>query len=168
MITQVTRSAPERVDREQRHQRGVDAAGEAEHHPLEAVLVDVVAEAGAQRGVDLRLGSSSSATGPPTSVASPGHLERGQPRRRASPAPLALSRGPPAGVPQPRRGHRRGVDRAQGERLLELGCARHHAALLVDGHAVAVEDQLVLAADGVAEQDRRLVVVLMRHGKWPN
>jgi len=36
-------------------QRGVDAAGQAEHDALEAVLLDVIAQAQHQRGVDLGL-----------------------------------------------------------------------------------------------------------------
>ena len=46
---------PERVDRDQRHQRGVDPAREPDHDALEAVLLDVVARAERERGVDLGL-----------------------------------------------------------------------------------------------------------------
>ena len=41
----------ERIDRHRRAQRGIDAAGEAEHDALEAVLVDVVAQAEHAGGV---------------------------------------------------------------------------------------------------------------------
>ena len=54
--TQVDALGAERVDRDQRDQRRVDPAGEAEHDALEAVLLDVVAQAEAQRRVDLGLG----------------------------------------------------------------------------------------------------------------
>ena len=50
------------------------------------------------------------------------------------------------------------VDRAEAERFLELWAAREHCAVLVDGEYVAVEDELVLAADRVDEHDRGQVV----------
>ena len=56
-----------------------------------------------------------------------------------------------ARVAEARRGDRARVDRAERERLLELGRAGDHLAVLVDREAVAVEDQLVLAADRVHE-----------------
>src|SRR3954469_21140158 len=61
-------------------------------------------------------------------------------------------------VAQAQRRHGAGVDGADGERLLELRPARDDVALTVDRHAVAVEHELVLAADHVAEQDDRRVV----------
>ena len=69
-----------------------------------------------------------------------------------------LHRGAVARVAQPRGRHRPGVDGAERERLLELRRARDDLAVLVDRHAVAVEDELVLAADHVAEQHRGEVV----------
>ena len=56
-----------------------------------------------------------------------------------------------ARVAQPRGGDRARVDRADGERLLELRRPRQDLAVLVDSEAVAVEDELVLAAHGVHE-----------------
>ena len=62
------------------------------------------------------------------------------------------------GVAQPRGRDRAEVDLADHERLLELRGTRDDGSVLVDGHAAAVEDQLVLAADEVAEDDRGEVV----------
>ena len=50
------------------------------------------------------------------------------------------------------------VERADGDRLLELRGAGDDRAGVVDRDAVAVEDELVLAADGVAEQHRHEAV----------
>jgi hypothetical protein len=61
-------------------------------------------------------------------------------------------------VAQPRGGGGLEVDRAQRERLGELGRAGQHGALVVEHDGVAVEDELVLAADEVAERDRAEVV----------
>src|SRR2546426_175285 len=56
-------------------------------------------------------------------------------------------------VLQPPRDDRAGVDGADGERLLELRGACDHLAVLVESDRMTVEDQLVLAADEVAEHD---------------
>ena len=53
MTTQVDALGAERVDGDQRDQRRVDAAGERQHDALEAVLLDVVAQAEPERRVDL-------------------------------------------------------------------------------------------------------------------
>ena len=53
--------------------------------------------------------------------------------------------------PAPDRVGRLDVD--DEERLLEAGPAREQMALLVQHERVAVEEELVLAADGVAEGD---------------
>ena len=58
-----------------------------------------------------------------------------------------------AGVAQAQRRHGAGVDGADGQRLLELRCAGEDLAGGVDRHAVTVEDELVLAADEIAEED---------------
>ena len=73
-------------------------------------------------------------------------------------AALATHVGSVARVAQARRGDLARVDRAEGEALLELGAAGQDAPVLVDGEAVPVEDELVLAADGVDEHDRGQVV----------
>ena len=84
----------ERVDGDQRDERGVDAAGEAEDDRAEAVLLDVVAEAEEERGVDLvevaerlldagpRRGGRRRAGPPRTGV--PGRSPRRRRRRRSS------------------------------------------------------------------------------------
>ena len=48
----------ERIDRERERQRRIDAAGKTEQHARKAVLVDVVADAAHEPGVDDRLRSS--------------------------------------------------------------------------------------------------------------
>ena len=53
MTTQVTPLGAERVGGDQRHQGRVDPAGERDADMVEAVLLDVVAQAEAQRAVDL-------------------------------------------------------------------------------------------------------------------
>ena len=85
MLTHVTRSTPERVDRDQRRQRRVDPAREPDHDPPEAVLLHVVARAEHQRRVDLGLGLEH------------GH-DRRRPARPAARAARARAR-PPGGPP---------------------------------------------------------------------
>ena len=80
----------------------------------------------------------------------------GSATRRGS--PLAAHVGAVARVAQAGGGDLARVDRAEREALLELGAAGQDAAVLVDGDAVSVEDQLVLAADGVHEHDGGEVV----------
>ncbi len=134
----------------------------AEHDVLEAVLLDVVAQPGAKRRVDLLLLGAEHRGHVSVHLV---HLRRVRPEARAvrdgklrGRPPLAAHVGAVAGVAQARRHDLAGVDRAERERLLELRAARQHRAGGAHGHAVAVEDELVLAADGVHEHDRRLVV----------
>ena len=63
-----------------------------------------------------------------------------------------------ARVAQPSGINRARVDCACEQRLLELRRPREYLAILVEGHAVAVEHQLVLASDLVAEHNGRQVV----------
>ena len=106
----------ERIGRDERHQRRVDAARQAHDGALEAVLAGVVAHAEHERLIDL------------VQV-----VERLlQPSRR------------PAELPQQQVGG-------------ELPGPGHGLARGVDDEAVAVEDELVLAADEVAEGDRHAV-----------
>ena len=147
----------ERVDGDQRHERRVDPAREAEDDALEAVLLDVVAHPERERRVDLRYGREQrrEVAADPLHRWALGALEL---------AELAYLRQRPAhGRAQPRvaqaRGHRRlQVDVGEHEPLGELRPAREHRALVVDHQRVAVEHELVLAADEVAEGDRAEVV----------
>ena len=67
-----------------------------------------------------------------------------------------------ARVGQPARDDGRRIDVDEHQRLLEARRAREHRALVVDHERVPVEDQLVLAADGVAERDVRRGVARAR------
>src|SRR5437763_581706 len=58
----------------------------------------------------------------------------------------------------PPRRDRAEVDRAERERRIELRRARDELAVLIDRDRVAVDDELVLAPDAVAEDDRGQVV----------
>ena len=121
-------------------------------------------QAGAQRGVDLRLGAQA------VGQLAGHHLgavlrlglnaRKGEHRRLGgvSCAPLPSHVRAVARVAQPRGGDRARVDRAERERLLELRRPGQDLAVLVDREAVAVEDELVLAAHGVHEDDGGEVV----------
>src|SRR5205807_10446321 len=76
---------------------------------------------------------------------------------------LAPDAGPVARIAESRRRGRTRIDLADDQRLLELGRPGHHVTVLVDDDAAAVEDQLVLAADQVAEDDGREVVARALH-----
>jgi hypothetical protein len=123
----------ERVDREGGDERGVDAAGQPDHHVLKAILSDVVAQSGDQSGVHLGLGverrlhaRGEGGTGP----------QRDLHRVRARGGGLQGQ----IGDQQVVREHVR---------------ARRHDAVDTDDEAAAVEHQFVLAADQVAQRHRR-------------
>ena len=147
-----TRSAPSASTAMQAVESGVDAAREPEQHALEAVLLDVVAQPERQGRVDLlvrlhRLGARAADLG-----RSSGVRER---RARRAAWGGAGRRAPGRWRVSRRRTccSGRGVDVADDQLLLELRAARHQLAVLVDHEAVAVEHQLVLAADEIAEDD---------------
>ena len=82
------------------------------------------------------------------------HVDR---RHCAQVAAVLCERAPPR-VAQPARAHRRGIDVDDEQRLLEARRAREHRSLVVEDERVSVEDELVLAADRVAERDVGAVV----------
>ena len=145
----------ERVDRDQQHERRVDATGQPDHDVLEAVLGHVVAGGEHERRIDLgvgveQLGDLAADLGLRAVV---GGLADGGERRHAR---LELARRRPLAClaqPRGRRGVR--VDVAEQQVLGELRRARDHVAVVVADERVAVEDQLVLPADQRAERDRR-------------
>jgi hypothetical protein len=81
-------------------------------------------------------------------------LDGAHPRRRR----LVGTSGAQAGVAHPSGRDGLRIERADDQGLLELRSARENPPLLIDGEAVAVEHELVLPPDGVAEEDRRQVV----------
>ena len=157
--TPVTRSGAERVGGDRRRERGVDAAGQAEDDAGEAVLADVVAQAGAERGPDLGLVVED--------LGDPRLRQRGA---RAVATPAGGSRADRLAAPACRQaaaerlaqaaadGHR-GVDVGQQQVLVELGRPGDDLAGGVEHGGAAVEHQLVLAADLVAEGERGGAVV---------
>ena len=107
--------APERLDREARRERRIDAARQPEHRVGEAALARVVAQ--------------------PEHERAPGGLlvrraRLAQERRRRRPRRLAGQR-----------------DVVHQEVLVEVGAAQHLRAVRRDADRVAVEHQLVVAAD---------------------
>ncbi len=129
-----------RVARDRRDQRGVDTAGQADQDRLEAVLRDVRPQAHDQRRVDLLVVVQTVRVAArelrlvrrdrllredhPVDAQAVVHHARGGVRRR-----------------------RRQVQVQDHAALGELRGPRHDLAVLVDDDRVAVEDQLVLAAD---------------------
>ena len=117
IATPRTLSVPERRGRERGGERGVDAARQAEHDAREAALAHVVAQAEHERAVRRLL------VGPATG-------------RRTGAAPDAGRRAGPR------------ARRSTSDVLLELGAAQRSSSPSgVDANRVAVEDQLVVAAD---------------------
>ena len=153
MTAHRTLSEPERVDRDAGGERRVDPAGKPEQHSART------------------RSSRRSRAGPGTAPRTP--PRRGRAAWRAGRRPRWIRggrehercaevgddgaphpcRGTVAGVAQAGGVGGRGVDVADDQLLVELGAARHQLAVLVDHEAVAVEDELVLAADQVAEHD---------------
>ncbi len=120
-------------------------------------LRDVVAQARDQRRVDLGARVEQRRERAAGAVGLGGDKGQRQPRERRHvwrvTGGCAMAR-----VAQPVRVRRCRVDRRDEQLLLELPCARDHLALVVDHERVAVEDELVLAADERAEGDRADVV----------
>ena len=152
----------ERLDRERGDERRVDPAGDADDDLLEAVLAHVVARARARaRAASARGRRRNGVERRRDGVRL---LVRGADVDRLDRAERAavLRERAAARVGQPARHDRRRLDVDQHERLLEAGRAREHRSLVVDHERVAVEDQLVLPADGVAERDVRRRVARAR------
>src|SRR5438094_845032 len=74
---------------------------------------------------------------------------------RSGSRPSKLVERAATGVRQPSRHDRGGLDVDEQQVLLESLGACDHVALVVDHEGVAVEDELVLAADGVAQCNER-------------
>ncbi len=142
--------APERVHRDRRRQRRVDAAREPDHHAPEAVLPNVVAGPGHESRIHL---------GVPIE-------EHRRPRRQLRPRPLgqrrednpAHGRGgaslllPPPRVAEPRAERCVEVKVGDHQVLLERPAERDAVPRGVEDHRLAVEDQLVLPAHQVHER----------------
>ncbi len=147
---------PERLDAEGSRERRVDPAGEADHDVAEPVLLDVVVHTELERKphlleiVDLRHDPGRRRVG-----LRAGRAELDHARLRGLPVP---GERPAADVAQPPADGRDRVDVDHEKLLLEPGGAREHLALVVEHDGVAVEDQLVLAADRVAEREEARVV----------
>ena len=152
----VTLLGAERVDGDERDERRVDAAATARaRRGAKPFLSHVVARAEHERLVDLVDGVEqrrdlAGASGAPSRALAHGEgAERGRPPR----APRG--RRAAARVAQARRPARPRVDVGDEQRPPRTaGRARSTVALVVDDERVAVEDELVLAADEPAERDR--------------
>ena len=153
----------ERLHRERGRQRRVDAAGDAEDDLAEAVLLDVVAQAELEAAAHLlelverarRRGGLARRAGAgralPTSITG---ASGAPPRSRASARRrTSRSRRPITSV---------GSTSTTSSASSNPGARATHLALVVDHARVAVEDELVLAADGVAEREEARVVARAR------
>ena len=151
MIATLTRSGAERVDGDAGDERGVDAAGESEDDVPEAVLLDVVAQPQHERGVHLGLAAQQ---GRHAGLGVPGPSPRAA-RAGPSVSTFGCARAAPRGA-----GGRRadGPRPAREDRSRRPGAPRSNWAARATTSPswsttmrVAVEDQLVLAADERAE-----------------
>ncbi len=143
----------ERLDGQCGRQRRIDPAGEPDDDVAETVLADVVGEPELERLAHLlevveRRRERSAQLDCLLSRRRKLHCDRG--RGSAGYAPTRVG--------QPPRDDRRGIEVDHDQRLLEAGCACDHLAFVVDHDRMPVEDQLVLAADRVAQCDGARVV----------
>ena len=140
----------ERVDGDRGGERRVDAAADPEHDVAEPVLGDVVAEPEPEREphlLELALERDDCRRHGVTDGLGVGQVE--DPRRRdGDPGTLELAS---AHVAQPTTHCFGRIEVDNEQRLLEPGSPRDHLALVVEHDRVTVEDELVLAADEVAE-----------------
>jgi hypothetical protein len=132
----------EGVDRDGGDDRGVDPAGQPEQHAGEAVLGHVVAQSEHDRLVPL------AEIVPPLGHRRLERLVRGERLSRDDRALDAQPLEPGIGV-RHRGGGGRKLQVDHQQLGLELGGAAHQVTLGVDDQRVAVEDELVLAADQV-------------------
>ena len=151
--TQWTRSGPSASTGDRRRQRGVDPTRDADDDLLEPVLLDVVAESELERESHLLEVVEHRARSAPRSDPS-GHPRTADvdDRDLGDCLALALQRAAPH-VSQPSADRLLGLDVDHEQRLFEPGRAREHLALVIEHDGVSVEDELVLAADGVDEGD---------------
>ena len=153
---------PERVDRERRDERRVDPAREPEHDVAEAVLADVVAQREHEREPHLlELGREGDDLAAETLSSEP---TRSPSSSTAGSCPSSRSRAEraPADVAQPPADRLARVEVDDEQRLLEARRPREDLALVVEHDRVAVEEELVLAADEVAEREVGGVVARAR------
>ena len=148
---------PERLGGERRGERRVDSAGDADHDVAEAVLLDVVAQAELERephllqvvqhGRDRSLHVIGLLGGR-------ADVDRLEPRNAA---PLARERASPR-VCEPAGDRLAGLDVDDEQALLEARAPARARSPRRRDERVPVEDELVLAADGVAEREEARVV----------
>ena len=141
---------PERVGRERRDERRVDPAREPEHDLAEAVLADVVPQGEHERPAHLlELGLERDDLAAEYFVLNNtfSQLEHG---RLLLVLPVARERAA-ADVAQPPADRLARVDVHDEQCLLEAGGAGEHLAVVLEHDRVAVEEELVLTADEVAE-----------------
>ena len=153
----------ERIRRDRRGERGVDAARDPEDDVPEAVLGDVVAQPETEREahlLELRLERRNRRRRPGSSTATGCSEPERRRRRRRGQRSLEL---PAPHVAQPPADGLRRVDVDHQQRFLEPGRTGNHLSLVVEHDGVTVENELVLAADEVAERDVHRVVARARH-----
>ena len=147
----------ERLDGQRGGHRRVDASGDADDDVAEAVLLHVVAQPELQRQSHLlELVQARRERGRGLARVGVGLADVHD--RRVGQLTAVPREGAPPDVPQaPSHGLGR-LDVDDEQRLFEAGAAGDQVTFLVEHERMAVEDQLVLAADGVAEGDETGVV----------
>ena len=138
------------------HQRGIDAAGEPHHGVAESVLAHVVARPQRERPIDFLGGIQRFRDGRPQRRPRP-RSRRGDVQSICFDRPLIVLRRP-HGREQPVTAHGLGVNVAVDEVLFELCPAGQPRAGVVEDHAHAVKDQLILPADQVVVAEGDAVV----------
>ncbi len=149
----------QRLGGESRGDRRVDAARHADDDLPEAVLVDIVPEAERESEAHLlQLADERDDLGrDPAPVRRWSGCADVDDRHRRDLVALPRER-PPPHVAKPPADHLRGIDLGEEQGLLESRCAGDYLPLVVQHDRVPVEDELVLAADAVAERDEARVV----------
>ena len=140
--------------------RRVDAAGDADHHVGEAVLLHVVSQSELEREahlLELRLEAGHCTVGSAAVRAGGTRVGHVDDLHRRSRLALARQRAP-AHVAQPPADDGLRLDVHEEQLLLEPRRPRNYRAFVVEHARVAVEDQLVLPADRVAEGDEARIV----------
>jgi hypothetical protein len=149
----------ERLHRERRGERRVDAAGNGDHHVPEAVLLDVVTKPELEPAAHLLQLVEQRCERRPRRPAVRPRVRRADVDRGYVGDRLALAgERTTTNVAQPPGDGDGGLDVDDQKRLLETRRTRKNFAVVVEHHRVPVEQELVLAADRVDEGDERDVV----------
>jgi hypothetical protein len=135
------------------YERGIDPSGQAHHDVGEPVLLDVVTQSHQQRGIDLGDAGQRLGDRPPERRWTVGGRGRRDRREHRHPGMGTAIDGAVPGIAQTNATRGGGVDGRDDQLFAELLAPGQDAALVIDHERMAVEHELILPPDEIAEGD---------------